>query len=547
MTHNLHTPVRRWWLTAVIFVVVFSMFAAACGDDEGETTTTAAGETTTTAAGETTTTAAAEARSLIIALPEEPRSLGSWNAYSNDGHPVIRNVTEALLNRDPVTNDLVPELALSYSQLDENTWQFELRQGVKFHDGSDFNAESAAYSLNFVLAEENAFPMRQFFGSQVTAEAVGEYTLNVSTVDPDPILPVRLYFCTIPSAQAIQDSPDTYESNLVGTGPYKLDEWNRGQYIKLVANEDWWGRTDTEDAYGTNELVSDVTFIFREESTVRGALLDTGEADFARFLTPEDCANAPQCYSMPTVETVIFRMDTMNPLMSDIRIREAIALAIDKEAIMDDIMGGGEVANQIVGPAALGWNENLEPYPYDPEAAAALVAEAAADGVDVTAEILVAARTGFPSRGDETIQLVAESLVEIGLTGAHSEMFETAAYEDMWSGTGYDATSPDRALLGLNQHGNEVMDYAMSQGYYTCGGVVSAYCNPEYDAMVDAAMQLSGEERDAALQELAAYVHDLYYIVPVGWPEFNFGLIDGINWTPRMDGFILIKEMTFSS
>jgi len=221
VTHNVHSPARRWWLAAVTLIVAFSLIAAACGDDEEETTTTAAGETTTTAA--------AEARSLTIALPEEPRSLGSWNAYSNDGHPVIRNVTEALLNRDPVSNELVPELALSYTQVDDNTWQFELRQGVKFHDGSDFNAESAAYSLNFVLAEENAFPMRQFFGSQVTAEAVGDYTLNVSTVDPDPILPLRLYFCTIPSAQAIQDSPDTYEENLVGTGPYKLDEWNRGQ------------------------------------------------------------------------------------------------------------------------------------------------------------------------------------------------------------------------------------------------------------------------------------------------------------------------------
>ena len=136
------------------------------------------------------------------------------------------------------------------------------------------------------LAEENGFPIRQFFGSQVTAEAVSEYVLNVSTVDPDPILPLRLYFCTIPSAKAIQDSPDTYDSNLVGTGPYKLKEWNRGQYIDLVANEDWWGRDDPAAALGTNELVTEARYIFRSESTVRAAMLDTGEADFARFLNP---------------------------------------------------------------------------------------------------------------------------------------------------------------------------------------------------------------------------------------------------------------------
>jgi peptide/nickel transport system substrate-binding protein len=522
----------------MVILMVLALFAAACGDDAEETTTTAAGSTTT---------AAPAGRSIVIALSEEPRNLSSWNAYSNDGHPVLRNVTEALLNRDPVTNELVPELALSYSQVDENTWQFQLREGVTFHDGSPFNAENAAFSINYVLAEENGFPMRQFFGSQVTAEAVSEYVLNVSTVDPDPILPLRLYFCTIPSAKAIQDSPETYESNPVGTGPYKLKEWSRGQYVDIVANEDWWGRDDPAAAYGSNELITEARFIFRSESTVRAALLDTGEADFARFLNPEDCENAPQCEGSPTVETVIFRMDTVNPLLSDIRIRQAIAFAIDKSAIMNDIMGGGELANQIVSSSALGHNDSLEPYPFDIAAATALVAEAAADGVDVTAPILVAARTGFPNRGDETIQLVGEALRSIGLTGVTTQMFETVDFEEMWSQTGFANTSPDRGLIGLNQHGNELMDYAASMGYYTCNGQVSVLCDQDLEALVADAIQKAGDERDQALQAVAAYVHDLYYIVPVGYPIFYHGLVEGINWTPRMDGFILLKEMTFSS
>jgi peptide/nickel transport system substrate-binding protein len=538
VTQKLHTPARRVWLSGMVILMVLALFAAACGDDAEETTTTAAGSTTT---------AAPAGRSIVIALAEEPRNLSSWNAYSNDGHPVLRNITEALLNRDPVTNELVPELALSYSQVDENTWQFQLREGVTFHDGSPFNAENAAFSINFVLAEENGFPMRQFFGSQVTAEAVSEYVLNVSTVDPDPILPLRLYFCTIPSAKAIQDSPETYESNPVGTGPYKLKEWSRGQYVDIVANEDWWGRDDPAAAYGSNELITEARFIFRSESTVRAALLDTGEADFARFLNPEDCENAPQCEGSPTVETVIFRMDTVNPLLSDIRIRQAIAFAIDKSAIMNDIMGGGELANQIVSSSALGHNDSLEPYPFDIAAATALVAEAAADGVDVTAPILVAARTGFPNRGDETIQLVGEALRSIGLTGVTTQMFETVDFEEMWSQTGYANTSPDRGLIGLNQHGNELMDYAASMGYYTCNGQVSVLCDEDLEALVADAIQKSGDERDQALQAVAAYVHELYYIVPIGYPIFYHGLVEGLNWTPRMDGFILLKEMTSSS
>ena len=544
-THN-----NRTWFAAVVLLAVFALIATACTGDTA-TTTVAGGTTGTTTQGTAATTAPttappAEGRSLIIALPEEPRHLASWNAYSNDGHPVLRNVGEALLNRDPVSNELVPELALSYEQIDDNTWQFTLREGVMFHDGSPFNAEAAAFSINYVLSEENNFPMRQFMGSQITVEAVDEYTIDVSTVDPDPILPLRLYFVTIPSAQAIQDSPETYETTPIGTGPYKFDEWNQGQYVDISANEDWWGLRDTDEAFGTNQLVSNVRFIFREESAVRAALLDTDEADFARFITPEQCEAAPQCKGVPTVETVILRLDIVNPTLADMRIRRAIALAVDKDAIMNGIMGGGEIANQIVSSSALGWNPDVEPYPYDLEQARALVEEAAADGVDVTAPLVVAARTGFILRADETIQLIQEALNEIGLTGVTSQMMETAAFEEQWQMGSWENVALDRGLIGMNQHGNELMDYAASMGYYTCAGTVSVLCDQEVEALVTDAIQKSGDERDLALQAVAAHLAELYYIVPVGYPIFYFGLVDGVNWTPRMDGFILIKEFTFS-
>lgn len=528
---------RRPWLVAGILLVVMAMFAAACGDDA----------TTTTAAG--STTQATTARSLTIALAEEPRTLASWNAYSNDGHPVLRNVTEALLNRDPVTNELVPELATSYEQVDPNTWRFHLRQGVTFHDGSAFNAEAAAYSLNYVLDVDNAFPMLQFFGGIVaTATAVDELTLDVATDIPDPILPLRLYFTTIPSAKQLQEDPARYEDTPIGTGPYKFDEWNRGQFIDISANADWWGLRDTADAHGTNQLVSDVHFVFRPETEVRAGMLATGEADFARFITPEQCEAAPQCESTPTVETIIVRIDTPNPVLADVRVREAIALAIDKESIMNDILGGGEVANQIVSSSALGWNSSLEPYPYDPTRAAELIAEAAADGVDVTAPFTFAARTGFILRADEIIQFISVALNTAGMTGVTPQMMETAQFEELWSDMGYANVSPDRAFIGMNQHGNEMMDYAGSVGnYFMCEGGASAYCDPAFDEMAKTAFQQTGDARDQALQDLAAYTYDTYPIIPIGYPLFNFGLVDGINWTPRMDGFILIKEFTFSS
>ncbi len=488
-----------------------------------------------------------DSSSITIALSEEPRALASWNAYSNDGHPVLRNVEEALVNRDPATNELVGELATSWEQLeDERTWRFTLREGVTFHDGSPFNAEAAAFGLNHVLDPDNAFPMRTFLGPELTATAVDEYTLDVTTEAPDPILPTRLYFVTIPSMKALQENPDDWDSHPVGTGPYKFVAWNRGQSIELEANEDWWGRKDPAAAYGSNEQIEKVTFVFRTEAEVRSSMVQTGEADLVRWLTQEQCEQAPKCESAVGVETILLRLDTPHPALADPRVREAIALAFDKSEIINDIMGGGEVAAQIVGPSALGFNDSLQPYPYDPERAKELIAEAKADGVPVDAPLTVAAREGFILRADESIQLIAQALTEIGLTNVSSEMRETAVFEEAWT-AGYDAIDPDRGMLGLQSHGNELMDYSSSvEGYYSCRGATSAYCDDELDAMLAEANQLSGDERDAALQEIAAYVYEEIPVVPIGQPNFYFGLVENMDWTPRLDGFLLVKEMTLN-
>ncbi|WP_460783708.1 ABC transporter substrate-binding protein [Microbacterium tumbae] len=480
--------------------------------------------------------------SVTISLAEEPRTLASWNAYSNDGHPILRNIGEALLNRDPETSELVPELATAWEQVDDTNWAFTLREGVTFHDGTDFNAQAAADALNYVLDKDNAFAMRTFLGPDVTFTATDEFTLNAETALPDPILPTRLYFVTIPSPTQIQDDPEAYETNPIGTGPYKFVSWTRGQSIELEANPDWWGLTETADAHGEQQIQK-ATYVFRPETAVRAAMVGQGEADLANRITAEQCDEAPKCESTPTVEMVVLRLDTPSPLLGDLRIRQAVSMAFDKDIVMNDLGGGGDTFGQIVGPAAVGYAD-LPPYPYDPEKAKELVAEAAADGVDVTAPLQVNAREGYILRADEQIQYIADQLKAIGLTGATSGMYETAAFEEQWT-MGYDNIPADRGLLGLQQHGNELMDFAQSvAGYYSCDGATSAYCDPELEEMYAAALPLSGDERDAAFQEIAKYVYDQVPVVPIGAPSFNFGLADRLDWTPRMDGFILLKEMT---
>src|SRR4051794_33484268 len=181
--------------------------------------------------------------SVLIALNEEPPTLASYDATATFSYPVMRNVTEALLNRDPVTTELVPELAIKWEQINPTTWRFNLRQGVKFHDGTPWNAEAAADAWNDMLNKDNNYRVRTYIGPEAEAKPVSEYVLDVVTASPDPILPTRAYFIPFHSPTARKAHREDQPLKPIGTGRYKFVEWVKAQQIKLTANPDWWGNT----------------------------------------------------------------------------------------------------------------------------------------------------------------------------------------------------------------------------------------------------------------------------------------------------------------
>jgi peptide/nickel transport system substrate-binding protein len=482
---------------------------------------------------------------IVISLSAEPATLENWNAYSLDGHPVLRNIFEALLNRDPASNELVGELATAWDWTDDRTLRFTLREGVTFHDGSPFNAQVAADGLNYTWSAENAFDIIQFMGPQISAAVVDEKTIDVSTEEPDPILPARLYFSPLPNMKQVQERPDSLPNEPNGTGPYQLVEWVRGDHISLTAYPEWWGNGDPEAAFG-QQSIKDVQYVWRPESTVRAAQVTAGEAQIARFLAPEDCETTPVCLEAPSVETIFLRLDTMHPVMGDIRIREAIGLAVDRESLAEQIFGGGDVATQLVGPSAVGYNEELKPLPYDLDRAKQLVQEAAADGVPVDMEITVAVRQGAYPRNEELGEYVANQLNEIGLN-AKTEVIEHAAYQEQYV-MPYDEVPTDRGWIGTLGHGNEMMDVSQTfSGYYRCDGGVSTFCDPEIDKMTAESAVITGDERDAALAATTAAYMERIPVIPIVHLPFFYGVSADLNWKPRLDAFMLVKEMSYTA
>jgi peptide/nickel transport system substrate-binding protein len=481
--------------------------------------------------------------SIVIAQGEEPPTLLMWEAYSSFGYTILRNVAEGLVNRDPANNQLVGELATKWEATNATTWRFTLRPNVKFHDGSPFNAEAAAFSLNDTWGKENNFRIRTFMGPEFQAKAVDELTLDVVTESPDPILPERLYFSPIGSMKQLKENKAEAPLKPIGTGPYTFVEWQKGQHVKLTANPDWWGN-GSADAKGAASI-KDVTFQFRAERDVRAAMTKAGEADIARWITGDQCATTPNCQASPSLETIFVRMDLSNVAMKDKRVREAIALSIDKDAIIKEVMGGGDVARQLVGPSALGHNPNLQPYPYDMAKAKQLIAEAKAAGIPVDAPLTNYVRRAYIVGLEEATEAIAQSMVEIGLVNTKTRGVETAAHQELWgANTGPGSIDPNRGMLGTHAHGNELMDYSSTvTAYYTCRARNSVVCDETLEQMHQKALPLKGAEREKAYQEIAKYIHDQVYTVPIGHPNFYYGLSTKVEWKPRLDGFIMVKEM----
>jgi peptide/nickel transport system substrate-binding protein len=274
-------------------------------------------------------------------------------------------------------------------------------------------------------------------------------------------------------------------------------------------------------------------------------MLKTGEAQFARWLISERCQEMPQCVIGSSIETVIMRLDTNHPSLSDIRVREAIGLAIDKKAITDTLIGGGTLARQVGQQGMVGYNPSLEPIPFDPDRARQLIAAAKADGVPTETRLHVMSRAGKIPRIQEIAETVANSLKQIGLPNLQISIPDAIKYQDTFMEK---PISPERGMIAIHSVGTELLDYSeVVSNFYVINGKGTSFDDPQVDAMQKAALPLAGAEREKAYQALAAHVAKNMNVIPIGQPNFNFGLSDRLQWQSRMDGFILLKEMALKA
>ena len=451
---------------------------------------------------------------VTIVLPEELDLVDPCeSSRSNVGRVVLQNISETMTELVPGTG-LVPRLAESWEDQGDGTWRFKLRSGVKFSDGTSLDAQDVAHTLvriksPDIVCEQGA----KFFGGiELTSNAIDDTTIDITATPAQPILPLLMSTVTITPS----DAPlDKHISEPIGTGPYLFKEYARGQHIKLEANPDYWGE---------KPAVKSATYVFRSDSAVAAAMVQTGEADIAPNIAIQDATDPATDYSYPNSETVYLRLDnTMAPL-SDKRVREALNYAVDREAFIGTILAEGTLlATAMTPPSTIGYNYDIKYFPYDPESAKALLAEAKADGVPVDAEISLIGRTNNFGNVLETMEALLGMFQDVGFNMS-LQMVEVEEWLDLYSQP-FAEERPPQIVQAMHDNANGDPVFSMFFKYAS-EGLQSGVRDPNLDAMIADATALTGDDREGKWSEVFKYVHtdivsDVLLFHMVGFSRVN--------------------------
>lgn len=379
---------------------------------------------------------------------------------------------------------IVPCLALSYDWVDDITFKITLREDVKFHDGSDMDAEDVIFTLD-LLSERGAV----FEGNYAGCEKVDDYTVLLNLNQPNPALPNILSMpqtCVIPS----EYDQESFALNPIGTGPYKMKDYKEGDYYTLERFDDYWG----EPAKTTN-----ITMRIIPEPSQRTIMLETGDVDVAYFVPVNDIKRMEEdenykVLKCPSMKVILMELNcTSTGPVGDPLVRRAIESAIDKQTIIDAILSGyGEAASSIVSPNCEDYRD-YEINHYDPELAKELMAEAGyPDGFEV------ALFTNEDQTNGEIAQVMQSQLAQVGITLNITIQDDNTTFTMVESGQDFDM------ILDFFQttscHANDVFNNMLTSKSFNN---YSRYYDDEFDALYkEYAGTATGDAREALLRKI---------------------------------------------
>ena len=471
-------------------------------------------------------------QTLVIDLAADAATLDPQLQWDTDSYSVYRNIFDNLITRD-LSGKIVPQVATAWHYADPTTLVFDLHPDIHFQDGSLLTPEDVAFSVTRIIDPALKSSQLSQFDQIASAEVSGPAQVTLHTKTPYPALLAQLVKLSIIPKAYVQKVGDVeFNQHPMGSGPYKLRQWQRGVQITLDAVPTYWRG---KPPFPT------VTFRAVPDTPTRVADLRAGRADLVRGLSPDDAEalkgeSAVQVLSVPTERVAYLSVNALSGPTTDVRVRRAIALAIDRDSLITALQQGyAKPVNEVLTPPDFGYTGDVPAWPFDPDQARALIKQAGAQGA--------------------TLAFITSPVYDRRLNEAVQQMLQDVGFK-------VDIQMMDQPTFLRRRQGPADTAGTLSQGRWSCacqdadgviyplfrsGSIWSKYANPAYDTLVDDARSTLDEVR--RLKDYHQAIEILHDDVP-GIGLFQdvalYGARKGLKWTPTANEAMFVMDMQWT-
>ena len=487
---------------------------------------------------------------LVVGQIAEPQSLDPQHVSAVNDFRILMNVYDGLVRYRDGTLEVEPALATDWEISEDGLqYTFNLREGVSFHDGSPLNAEAVVFSFERMINEDHpyhtgTFPLSFYFSAVENIEAVDDMTVRFTLNEPfAPFLSNLAYPAgLIVSKAAVEQHGEDFDRNPSGTGPFKFAEWQSNTRVVVERNADYWDGAPPLEA---------VVFRPITDANTRVASMLSGEIDVMVEVPPDNVATFAESADYELYEEAgphlwFLILNAKEGPFANKLARQAVNYAVNKQSLVDDVLQGTATVAAGPTPPAFNWayNEDLDPYPYDPERARELLAEA---GIEEGTEVTFYVTQGGSGMLDPVSMgtAIQADLEAVGLDVA-IETYEWNTFLGIVN-PGLEGKA-DMAQMAWMTNDPDTLPYLAlrTEAWPEQGGFNSGYySNPEVDALLQQARTSTDQDERAELyKQMQQIVYDdAPWLFVANWKQNAVTAANVDNFTLQPSFFLLLHDV----
>lgn len=472
---------------------------------------------------------------LAVAIGADPVSLDPRLTWVGPGYSVNAHIFEPLVTRADDGEghvEITGLLAESWENRDDKTWVFHLRDGVTFHNGEAFTADAVKFTIDTIMGEALASPLRAWTSTIDTVEVEDDTTVVIHTLAPARGLLNSLVQIPIVSPEAVEQYGTEFTLHPVGTGPYEFVDYTPNSVIDLKQYDDYWGEQNGP---------STITWRVLPEASARVAALQSDEVQIAENISPDQLpvlsSNSNlEVLTAPTMRVMMMVPMFQNEWMQNLDFRTGLSMAIDRESIVGSFLSGTtEVANSVSPPGTVGYDGDLEPYPFDLEEAKRLIEKSGYDGAPI--------RVGAPRGRYQMDAQIGEAIAGMFEEAGVNVEFTSLPWSEYAGQAAKGTDSFDIYFLGQTDFTLYPTGYYNALFHSTLGR--NYYDDPELTSKIDAsAALLDDDEAGATYREIQEIAYADLPLLPLYWePGITVTSKDVTGFRLRMDEYVVVTDV----